>query len=105
MNKFKSVLISSIVAGTVLGALGAGAAYAEPKINTTSGRSCELFDVHGNSVAYPPGTTYTVDLKDGSKPETYTCDGNTGQWVKTARVRVPVKMLRLQPANVTLAAR
>jgi hypothetical protein len=104
MRKLKSVVTGGMVAATIVGALGAGAAYAKPIINTTSGLSCQVKIDNNLSIAYPPGTTMTVTMSDGTK-ETYTCDGNTGNWVKTSRVLTNATRLPHAAQLVNVAAR
>jgi hypothetical protein len=90
VRKF-NFLASGLVTATVLAGLGVNAVGAAPKINTESGESCLVKIDDKLSIAYPPGTTMTFKDSDG-KSETYTCDGNTGNWVKTSRL-VPTRIL------------
>ena len=97
-----SFLAGGLLAATVVASFGANAASAAPKINTESGLNCLVKIDNQNSIAYTPGTTMTFKDENG-KTETYTCDGNTGNWVKTARL-VPTRVLALRGSQPLTAA-
>jgi hypothetical protein len=102
VRKF-NFLAGGLVTATVLAGLGVNAAGAAPKINTESGESCLVKVNDKLSVAYPPGSKMTIKMSDGST-ETYTCDGNTGNWVKTSRL-VPTKVVSIKGEPVMRTVR
>jgi hypothetical protein len=61
-------------------------ANADQKQPADPNLSCELKLPGGNTIHYPPGTKITVKMGDGSKPDTYVCDGKTGKWKQAGRV-------------------
>jgi hypothetical protein len=83
-----------------LGAAGPASAFDDQPSSNQDKLGCPLETTQGK-MFFPHGTTMTVDMGDGTGPETYTCDN--GKWSRTRESRGGTISAAATATTVTLA--